>query len=76
MNTTSASTTMPYTNLLVAHTFEVCLRVNELLQAQHPAQAAALIEKLVFAPIYRLFKRLRGHLYPTAGSRQLGDPAV
>jgi nigerose phosphorylase len=52
-----------FTNLLAAHTFDVCLKVNEYLQEHHPKQAAALFEKLDFTADIQAIRESAGALF-------------
>ncbi len=55
-----------YTNWMVAHTFDVCLRLSEYLQGRYPTRAGALIEKLDFQQDLRAIQEIAGHLYQPA----------
>jgi len=60
-----------YTNLLAAHTFDVCLRLADYLDAHHPSQAAALCEKLDFSADLQAIREIAAAIYipqPEAGS--------
>jgi trehalose/maltose hydrolase-like predicted phosphorylase len=52
-----------FTNLMAAHTFEGCLKVNEYLQEHHPEQAAALLERLDFATDLEAIREAANALY-------------
>ncbi len=66
-----------YTNFMAAHTFNVCLRVSELLQAQHPAQAAALLEKLDFEFDFQSIREAARAIYvPQPDAADKIHPAV
>jgi nigerose phosphorylase len=61
-----------YTNILVAHTLDICLRVSQYLQEHYPDQAAALIEKLNFAADLKAIQEMAKKIFvpqPGAGDR-------
>jgi trehalose/maltose hydrolase-like predicted phosphorylase len=52
-----------YTNILAAHTFDICLRVNRYLQSYSPEQAAALVEELNFAADLKTIQEVSQKIY-------------
>ncbi len=52
-----------FTNLMVAHTFDVCLRVAADLQARFPEKYAELLDALDFAPDLALLTELARSMY-------------
>ena len=52
-----------YTNAMIAHAFEVCLKVHAYLQQNHPEQAQALINDLDFAHDLQAIEDTAAKLY-------------
>ncbi len=64
-----------YTNWLIAHTFEVCLKVSAHLQAHYPALAAQLLDRLDFRTDLAVMSEVLPRFYQPAPEPAAGPVA-